>query len=180
MTSTHATALSGLRKRTRPTRSVPRPPRMAKGNRGVDPVPGNDNVPIPPEKEGHFGGPVGYGNPPKSGQFQKKQTGNPIGRPKGSRNINTLLREEIASELTVIENGKRTQKPSYAAMIMAVKQKGLSGDVRAMKLYFDMLGKYVEPEDTAADAPPLTPAEEQVLRGILKLRGESGEAGGDA
>lgn len=34
---------------------------------------------------------VGYGKPPSDKQFKKGQSGNPMGRPKGSRNKKPLI-----------------------------------------------------------------------------------------
>ena len=49
---------------------------------------------------------VGYGRPPKDKQFKKGQSGNPKGRPKGSRNFRTDLQEELQMQVQVTENGK--------------------------------------------------------------------------
>jgi hypothetical protein len=48
---------------------------------------------------------VGYSKPPASGRFAKGQSGNPKGRPKGSKNLATIVLRE--SRQTVRVNGPR-------------------------------------------------------------------------
>ena len=49
----------------------------------------------------------GYGRPPERTRFKKGQSGNPKGRPKGSRNLKSLYREERDTKVHVTENGRR-------------------------------------------------------------------------
>ena len=50
---------------------------------------------------------VGYGKPPRSGQFRKGQSGNPKGRPKGARGVKSLLDDALSKEITVSEGARR-------------------------------------------------------------------------
>ena len=49
---------------------------------------------------------VGRGRPPRGSQFKKGHSGNPKGRPKGSRNIATIL-TRMLDESHVMPDGKR-------------------------------------------------------------------------
>ena len=42
---------------------------------------------------------IGYKRPPKATQFQKGQSGNPRGRPRGSKNLSTLISEALDEKL---------------------------------------------------------------------------------
>ena len=50
---------------------------------------------------------VGYKKPPLHTRFKKGQSGNPRGRPKGSKNFSTLLAEALNEPVIVAEDGKR-------------------------------------------------------------------------
>ena len=53
----------------------------------------------PPEDE-----PVGYGKPPKEQRF--KASGNPKGRPRGSKNLKTIVKEVAAETHKLTIDGK--------------------------------------------------------------------------
>jgi hypothetical protein len=50
---------------------------------------------------------VGYGKPPKKGQFQKGVSGNPKGRPKGAGDICAAVLRELNTRITITENGRK-------------------------------------------------------------------------
>ena len=60
--------------------------------------------------------PVGYKKPPRHSQFKPGQSGNPHGRPKGSRNIRTHVQRLLDAPILVKEDGK-TRKISRAEAI---------------------------------------------------------------
>ena len=74
---------------------------------------------------------VGFGKPPKETQFKPGQSGNPDGRPKGSRNLATDLREELDEEIVVTERGTSLTLTKRRALIKTLMMKGLKGEIRA-------------------------------------------------
>jgi hypothetical protein len=46
------------------------------------------------------------GGPPRNSRFKPGQSGNPRGRPKGSTNLSTKIRQELRKVVTVTRNGK--------------------------------------------------------------------------
>lgn len=76
---------------------------------------------------------VGHGKPPKHAQFQKGKSGNPKGRPKGSRNFATDLDEVLSAPVTITENGVQKKVSSQRAALLRLLAKALNGDVRALE-----------------------------------------------
>jgi hypothetical protein len=76
---------------------------------------------------------VGYSKPPKKGQFKKGVSGNPKGRPTGSKNIATLF-NEIASELIPVTEGSKSKNVTRLEGVLRVQMNSaLKGDHRAIK-----------------------------------------------
>jgi len=75
---------------------------------------------------------VGYRKPPKHTQFKKGQSGNPRGRPKGSRNLATDFAAELGERVTVREHGRSRKITKQRALVKALTDKAREGDVRAI------------------------------------------------
>jgi hypothetical protein len=69
---------------------------------------------MPPDQKRDYE--VGHGKPPRHTRFKKGQSGNPRGRPKGSKNLPTLLTEALNEPVVVAENGKRSATADLRAM----------------------------------------------------------------
>jgi len=74
---------------------------------------------------------VGYGKPPTATQFRPGMSGNPKGRPKGARNIDTLMAEELAAPVKIREQGVDQTVSKAHAIIKKILASAMSGDIRA-------------------------------------------------
>lgn len=75
---------------------------------------------------------TGYRRPPKSGQFKNGNSGNPKGRPKGSKNFEALLQKELNESVVVNENGKKRTLTRMQAMVKKMVSGALQGDQKAL------------------------------------------------
>ena len=82
---------------------------------------------------------VGYGRPPQHTRFVKGQSGNPRGRPAGSKNLVTLLTRELDQPVQVVENGRRRKISKRQVITAQLVNKSIAGDLRATKMVYDLL-----------------------------------------
>ena len=75
------------------------------------------------------------------------------GRPRGSKNLNTDLLEELEELITVREGGKIQRVTKQRAMVKALAAKGMKGDVRALAQIANMRRLI---DEAAANATPKT------------------------
>ena len=91
---------------------------------------------------------VGYGKPPAVTRFVKGKSGNPRGRPKGSRNQMPALNEERLRDIVIAE-AYRTIKvkdgcrdvsvPMAQAVMRSIAVNAVRGDQRSQKMFTDLL-----------------------------------------
>jgi len=107
---------------------------------------------------------VGHGKPPVSGQFRKGKSGNPKGRPKGTRNFKTDVEAVLAAQVTVIENGKPVKVSSQLATLMRLREKALKGDPRAMDRLIGLAQQIGADQEAAGSEQSLSAEEEAILQ----------------
>lgn len=97
---------------------------------------------------------VGYGKPPKAKQFKPGQSGNPKGRPKGAKGMNTLARDLLTAKVTVrtADGPKRMSK--MEAALHKLTEKAFGGDIRALAAVMQLYRSSVpdEPDRAANDS----------------------------
>jgi hypothetical protein len=94
---------------------------------------------------------VGYRKPPKVTQFAKGKSGNPKGRPKQSRNLVTLIDEELDKTLVIQENGKKIHITKREAMAKRIVNAALNGDAKSTSALISMDQTRKEQEPEAAE-----------------------------
>lgn len=77
---------------------------------------------------------VGYGRPPMMTRFRPGQSGNPRGRPKGARNLSTIVAAALSERVAINENGRRRRITKFEATVKQLVNRAASGEARATQL----------------------------------------------
>jgi hypothetical protein len=117
---------------------------------------------------------IGFGEPPRHAQFKKGQSGNPKGRPQGSKNTTTLLKDALSEQVTVTENGRRRTITKKEAIVTQIVNKAASGDHRSIQLLLlnqlPLIEKSAETSESAAmrdeSLPPAQSADQKRVRAL--------------
>jgi len=112
---------------------------------------------------------VGYRRPPKSGRFTKGKSGNPNGRPKGSKNFVTLMDKELRQSIVINENGRKKTITRLQAIVKRLVASALQGEQRALRTLVEILQRAGRFEET--DAKDLVPDDfEAILEAYVSRR----------
>jgi hypothetical protein len=119
---------------------------------------------------------VGYSKPPRETQFEKGQSGNPSGRPKGTKNVASVLARELRTKVIITESGRRKSVTKLEAAMKQLVNKAIQGDLAALRLLnavaqsLDDKGTGNQPSDNSTIA---NEADRFIMQSVLKRYQES-------
>ncbi len=119
---------------------------------------------------------VGFKKPPKQTRFAKGQSGNPSGRPKGSKNLATILMTQAMQLVTVTERGQSRQVTKLEAVMTQLFNKAAVGDFASARLVMQVMPS-MEAQFAKAGIPALSHEhDQQVLKVLLDRMKQSEHA----
>ena len=86
---------------------------------------------------------VGYGRPPVNRQFKPGQSGNPRGRPKGSKNLATMFVKALNEKIKVrAKDGRTRMLTTQELMVKVMVKKAVAGDPKAFATVVQFADKF--------------------------------------
>ncbi|MGI9353439.1 MAG: DUF5681 domain-containing protein [Rhizobiaceae bacterium] len=91
---------------------------------------------------------VGYSKPPKETRFKSGRSGNPNGRPRGSKNkkpplgterLKEIILEEAYRTIKINDGAKQVDVPMAQAVVRSLAHNAVKGNARAQQLFSEML-----------------------------------------
>ncbi len=89
---------------------------------------------------------IGYKKPPRHSQFKKGRSGNPKGRPKGTRNFKTDVHDVLSEPVTVRVNGRPTRLSSQTAALKQLQAGAVKGERHSRDRFLDYAERYSQDE----------------------------------
>ena len=111
---------------------------------------------------------VGYCKPPKGTQFKKGQSGNPRGRPDGTKNLKTDLAEELSERIMLSEGGKPKRLSKQRALVKSLMANAIKGDASAMRTLLNLMLKVLDVAENNEAEVPLSEDESAILANFEK------------
>lgn len=125
---------------------------------------------------------VGYGKPPTHTRFKAGQSGNPRGRPKAARGLNTIVRDTLTQKVAVRTSAGEKKISRIEAVLQKTLEQAMKGNPRALAQLIKLYGEAVPDElpEVAAPAEQIhedqTAADLAILAALQEeLRAERGE-----
>ena len=83
---------------------------------------------------------VGYRKPPKDSRFKKGRSGNPRGKPRGTKNSATLLKQALLAPVLVKQNGHQTKTTKLRVIVTRLIHQAMKGVYVSIRLLLRYAG----------------------------------------
>ena len=121
----------------------------------------------------------GFANPPSQHRFKQGQSGNPKGRPKGSRNLKTDLSALLRGNVEITVNGKRRRMTRQEAMLLSLFQRAVSKETGAARTLLDLVVKLQHSDDKSTVETAINLSDRSIVENYLRRNGYPTSGGSD-
>jgi hypothetical protein len=122
---------------------------------------------------------VGYGKPPNASRFKPGQSGNPKGRPRGTKNLKTDLTEELNETIRITVSGRPQTISKQRALLKSLTVKALKGDARAADTLLRLWDRLLRDSEPTQAGAPLSADDQAILDSYLASRQSRPDASQD-
>jgi Family of unknown function (DUF5681) len=113
---------------------------------------------------------VGNRRPPVHSRFKPGQSGNPKGRPRGSRNWENELVAELSERIPIREGNRRRTLSKQRALTKALVNRALGGDVKATFAIFAVLSRLGAESPAPTVEQALEPSDARIIEDFLERK----------
>lgn len=113
---------------------------------------------------------VGYCKPPKHSRFKPGYSGNPRGRPRKNRSIESMIKRELDLTISVSEGGRELRISKREAVVKQFVNRAIKGDPKPLQMLLAHLERHkdIEPfTSTTADDAELLKALASTSKGDI-------------
>jgi hypothetical protein len=104
-------------------------------------------------------------------RFQKGQSGNPDGRPKGSKNMKTRIERVLNKPITITENGRQVKRELGDVLVQRLGHDGVKGDKGSAALLLRIAREYgVGVDESGPEVAQASPADDGAMPDRNALR----------
>ena len=111
---------------------------------------------------------VGFGKPPKRTRFQKGASGNPNGRPRGVRNLASVLERALQERVVIDDNGTRKVVTKLEAAVRQLMDLAAAGDLKAMRQLSSLAGSPEIEAKTDQKKSTIDEADQKIVNRLLQ------------
>jgi hypothetical protein len=120
---------------------------------------------------------IGYGRPPEHSRFKPGKSGNTKGRPRGRRNVRTVVEDVLSQRITIREGDRTRSLSKLDGLVLTMVNKALGGDAKALPPLIALLRSVglINEAPEPASTEPITANDSEIVAEFIRRHGTSTE-----